>query len=148
MRRILTALGTWSLALGTAGCGAGQAPAPPPPTAPDAVLAELGRDVYVRRCASCHGDDGRGDGPVAEALRTPPADLTRIAARRGGSFPKGEIARFVDGRFVVQAHGTREMPVWGARLGEQIPEAGVSEEVVRGQIGVVVEYLQTLQVSE
>jgi len=59
----------------------------------------------------------------AAALTTPPADLTRIAARRGGSFPDGEVARFVDGRFDLPAHGTREMPVWGERFGAGIPEA-------------------------
>jgi len=144
MRRIIRAVGLLTVALGLLGCR-GRAPEAAPSPSPDPVLAELGREVFLRRCASCHGDGGRGDGPAAGALRTAPADLTRIAARRGGSFPKGEIARFVDGRFAVEAHGTREMPVWGERLGEQIPEAGVSEEVVRGQIGVVVEYLETIQ---
>jgi mono/diheme cytochrome c family protein len=120
---------------------AGETRAP----SPDPVLAEMGAEVFQRRCAACHGEGGRGDGPAAGALRVPPADLTRIAARRGGTFPRGEIARFIDGRFSVPAHGSREMPVWGDRLGENVPEAGVSEEVVRGQIGVVVEYLETLQ---
>jgi mono/diheme cytochrome c family protein len=138
---IVASLGLVALA---ASCSSAAPPAAPA-SSPDPVLAELGGEVFLRRCASCHGVDGRGDGPASAALRVPPADLTQIAARRGGSFPKGEIARFVDGRFAVTAHGTREMPVWGERLGEQIPEADVSEEVVRGQIGVVVEYLQTIQ---
>lgn len=148
MRRIIgvAAGGLLTAALGLGGCR-GREPEAALPPSPDPVLAELGREVFLRRCASCHGEAGRGDGPAAGALRSPPADLTRIAARRGGSFPKGEIARFVDGRFAVEAHGTREMPVWGQRLGEQIPEAGVSEEVVRGEIGVVVEYLQTIQTN-
>jgi mono/diheme cytochrome c family protein len=114
----------------------------------DPVLADLGAAVFLRRCAVCHGEDGRGNGPAAGALRTPPADLTRIAARRGGAFPEGEIARYIDGRFAVQAHGTREMPIWGERLGERIPEAGVSEEVVRGQLTVLVEYLESIQRKE
>jgi hypothetical protein len=40
------------------------------------------------------------------------------------------------------------MPVWGERLGERVPEAGVSEEVVRGQVSVVVEYLRSLQARD
>jgi mono/diheme cytochrome c family protein len=132
------------VAMALAAC-ASEASDRPPPAAADPVLAELGEPVFQRRCAACHGESGRGDGPVAGALRVAPADLTRIAARRGGSFPEGEIARFIDGRFAVQAHGTREMPVWGERLGEQIPDAGVSEEVVRGKISVVVEYLKSIQ---
>jgi mono/diheme cytochrome c family protein len=111
----------------------------------DHVLAEMGADPFSRYCASCHGDGGRGDGAVAATLRVAPADLTRIAARRDGQFPGGEIARFIDGRFSVSAHGTREMPIWGQRLGEAIPEAGLSEEITRGTIATLVEYLKSIQ---
>ena len=79
----------------------------------DPVLAEMGADRYASHCSSCHGQTGRGDGPVGGALKTRPADLTTIALRRDGQFPDAEIARFIDGRFEVTAHGTREMPVWG-----------------------------------
>ena len=111
----------------------------------DPVLAELGAEAFPRYCASCHGLRGEGDGPAAEALRVRPADLTRIAARRGGSFPTGEIARFIDGRFALAAHGSREMPVWGERFGESIPETSVAEEITRGRIAVLVEYLKSIQ---
>jgi len=144
MGRGLAALGAFWVAVALGAC-ASQVSERPPAASPDPVLADLGKSVYLRYCGSCHGDGGRGDGPVSGALRVAPADLTRISARRGGGFPEGEIARFIDGRFGVQAHGTREMPIWGQRLGEQVPEAGVSEEVVRGQISVVVEYLKSIQ---
>ncbi len=111
----------------------------------DPVLADMGATQYAAYCASCHGIDARGDGPVAGALRTPPADLTRIAARRGGVFPSSEIARFIDGRFGVAAHGPREMPVWGQRFSEEIPEAGVGDEVARGRVVTLVEYLKSIQ---
>ncbi len=114
---------------------------------PDAVLAERGAELYGRYCASCHGPEGRGDGPVAGALRTPPPDLTRIAARRDGGFPAGEIARWIDGRFEPGPHGSREMPVWGERFAERIPEPGVGEEIARGKIGSLVAYLQSIQVD-
>ncbi len=144
MRRCFVGLGGMLVALATAAC-ISQAADPPVAHEPDPLLADLGEPVFLRRCGACHGESGRGDGPAAGALRVAPADLTRIAARRGGSFPEGEIARLIDGRFTVQAHGTREMPIWGERLGEQIPDAGVSEEVVRGQISVLVEYLKSIQ---
>lgn len=114
----------------------------------DQVLADMGSEFYQRYCASCHGIDGKGDGPAAAALTPPPKDLTRIAARRGGNFPDGEIARYVDGRFETPAHGSRKMPVWGESFGSAIPEAGVSEEVVRGRILVLVEYLKSIQVRD
>jgi len=122
--------------------GAGTAVAAP---AFDPVLAEMGAESFPRYCGSCHGIRGEGDGPTVSALRTRPADLTRIAARRGGSFPAGEIARFIDGRFTLAAHGSREMPVWGERFGEAVPEASVAEEITRGKIAVLVEYLKSIQ---
>ena len=114
----------------------------------DRVLADMGSEYYQRYCASCHGIEAKGDGPVAAVLKPPPKDLTRIAARRGGKFPDGEIARYVDGRFETTAHGSRSMPVWGESFGANIPEAGVSDEVVRGRILVLVEYLKSIQVRD
>ncbi len=111
----------------------------------DRVLADMGSELYGQYCASCHGTAGAGDGPAAGGLKNPPADLTRIAERRGGKFDDGEVARYIDGRFAPEAHGSREMPVWGARFGERIPEAGLSEEITRGRILVLVEYLKSIQ---
>jgi len=144
MGRVFAGFLGFAVALALAAC-LSEASERPPAAAADPVLAELGETVFVRNCAACHGRSGRGDGPVAGALRVAPTDLTRISVRRGGSFPEGEVARRIDGRFSVEAHGTREMPVWGERMGESIPEAGVSEEVVRGQISVLVEYLKSIQ---
>jgi len=109
------------------------------------VLAVSGERLYVRYCAVCHGRSGRGDGPFAGILRKVPPDVTMIAARRGGRFPDDEIARFVDGRFVPLAHGTREMPVWGRWLGEPIAEGTAHDEVARGEVLAILEYLKTLQ---
>jgi len=144
MGRVFAGFGGFAVALAIAACVSEASERPPAPAA-DPVLADLGEVVFLRNCAACHGSSGRGDGPVAGALRVAPSDLTRIGSRRGGSFPEGEVARMIDGRFSVQAHGTREMPVWGERMGERIPEAGVSEEVVRGQISVLIEYLKSIQ---
>jgi len=53
------------------------------------------QQYFVRYCSACHGIGGRDDGPAAPALRTPPADLTRMAQRRGGRFPRAEIAAVI-----------------------------------------------------
>ena len=55
----------------------------------------VGGDTYAFYCAPCHGKDGKGRGPVAEALKTLPADLTTLAARNGGAFPKDRVRAFV-----------------------------------------------------
>jgi mono/diheme cytochrome c family protein len=75
--------------------------------------AERGAQRFRELCASCHGRDGAGLGPVAASLKRPPPDLRRIAMRRGGHFPEAEIAACIDGRRSCPPHGTREMPVWG-----------------------------------
>jgi len=121
-----------------------EPPADEEPT--DFSLAELGQPYFANYCASCHGMSARGDGPAAGSLRLPPADLTRIAARRGGRFPAGEIAQFIDGRFQLEAHGSREMPIWGTVFTSSIPEAEVAESIARGKVAVLVEYLKSIQV--
>ncbi|NDD63710.1 MAG: hypothetical protein EBZ36_07005, partial [Acidobacteria bacterium] len=40
---------------------------------------ERGRKLYVQYCASCHGMDAKGNGPVAAELKTAPTNLTTIA---------------------------------------------------------------------
>lgn len=116
---------------------------PPPPIPGETVSA--GRQYFLRYCSACHGLTGHGDGPVAQALRTPPADLTRIAQRHGGHFPVAEIAAYIDGRTVVPAHGSREMPIWGERFGEMVGGGSLGEEVVRGNLLVLIGYLQSIQ---
>jgi len=107
--------------------------------------ASAGQQYFVRYCSACHGIEGQGDGPAAPALRTPPADLTRIAQRRGGRFPSADIAALIDGRTAVPAHGSRDMPIWGERFATMGGGGTVGEEVVRGNLLVLVEYLQSIQ---
>jgi mono/diheme cytochrome c family protein len=111
----------------------------------DPMLARVGGEMFQQYCASCHGATGQGDGPAAGELRKRPADLTHIAARRSGAFPDAEIARIVDGRFDLPAHGTRDMPIWGRKLGESVAEGTQPDEVARGKIMALVEYLKTIQ---
>ncbi len=111
---------------------------------PGATMS-AGQQYFGRYCSACHGMQGRGDGPVAASLRTPPADLTRIAQRRGGQFPLEEIAALVDGRRMVPTHGSREMPIWGEHFAAMGGGGTVGEEVVRGNLLVLLEYLQTLE---
>ena len=105
----------------------------------------LGRKYFVRYCSSCHGMDASGNGPAASAMRPPPADLRRIAQRRGGRFPAAEIATYIDGRRFVRAHGSREMPVWGERFAKKVGGGTVGDEVVRGHLLLLVNYLESLQ---
>jgi mono/diheme cytochrome c family protein len=48
---------------------------PPGSDAPE--TAPPGRQLFVRWCATCHGPDGRGNGPAAPSLIPRPRDFTR-----------------------------------------------------------------------
>jgi len=80
---------------------------------------DLGKHDYEASCAVCHGQTGRGEGPMRAFLVVPPADLTTLARRNGGIFPAERVARTIDGRVTIGSHGTREMPVWGQVFLEQ-----------------------------
>ena len=142
----------WTIALFAAALAAAAATAEPPKAEADELrfrnlLVSLGERQFAQSCAVCHGRDARGGGPAAGALRQRPPDLTRIAARRGGSFPDADIAAKIDGRFEVTAHGSREMPVWGVHLATPIAEDASGDDVARGRIELLVEYLKTIQVE-
>jgi mono/diheme cytochrome c family protein len=102
-----------------------------------------GAALYVTYCASCHGRGGKGDGPVAEYLTIPPADLTTIASRAQGVFPTSDVGRVIDGRHIVRAHGDAAMPVWGDAFKPISP--GISEADVRARIAALVKYVEGLQ---
>ncbi len=71
-----------------------------------------GQEMFTAYCASCHGQDGKGDGPAAPALKTPPANLTQLTAKNG-KFPELQVAQAIKGDGTIAAHGSKEMPVWG-----------------------------------
>jgi mono/diheme cytochrome c family protein len=73
-----------------------------------------GPEMYTTYCAVCHGIDGKGKGPAAEALKLPPTDLTMLAKKYGGKYPSDHVANAISGDLRLSAHGSKEMPVWGA----------------------------------
>jgi mono/diheme cytochrome c family protein len=72
-----------------------------------------GAAIFRDYCASCHGTDGRGHGPVAAAFKGEVPDLTLITKRAGGEFPRARIRNIIEGKESPVPHGSREMPVWG-----------------------------------
>ena len=72
-----------------------------------------GSEMYKAYCASCHGVDGKGNGPAAAALKAKLPDLTQLAKNNGGKFPSAHVAQLVIGDALVAAHGDKDMPVWG-----------------------------------
>jgi mono/diheme cytochrome c family protein len=84
-----------------------------PAELPGSALA--GETIFNYRCAACHGRDGRGDGPAADALvAAKPADFTQdtLLARRDWA---AVSTRIHEGGQKV--HGS-SMPPWGIVLSE------------------------------
>ncbi len=106
--------------------------------------ASAGAEVFRAYCASCHGAAGKGDGPVAPALKVPPADLTTLARRNGGRFPAVRVFQSVEGSAAFPAHGSREMPVWGTVLRQR---SGSSEAQVKLSVRNLTNYIESLQVK-
>jgi mono/diheme cytochrome c family protein len=102
-----------------------------------------GHGLYRSYCASCHGETGRGDGPIAAHLKPRPADLTQIAKRNKGTFSADRVAELIDGRQMVKPHGNSQMPVWGDAFSKTTNDSDV--ESVKGRIAALVTYLQSIQ---
>ena len=100
-----------------------------------------GVDLYRAYCASCHGKDGKGHGPVAPALKATVPDLTVIAKNNGDNFPVPRVRRIITGEGMIASHGSREMPVWGPIFSQ------VEEDLDRGPVRLenLVKYLESIQ---
>ena len=104
-----------------------------------------GEETFQRFCASCHGESGQGDGPVAAGLKISVPDLTMLAERYGDEFPDSALRKIIDGREIVIVHGTRYMPVWGY---EFWLEEGADEAAQRNVETIVenlIAYLESIQ---
>jgi mono/diheme cytochrome c family protein len=107
-----------------------------------AAIAE-GRDLFAAYCASCHGPNGHGNGPAADTLHVRPPDLATMTARASdGVFVPARVERIIDGRDVMVAHGTMEMPVWGSAFTRH---QGLSERAARARIEAIVRFLASIQ---
>jgi len=110
----------------------------------DVIMA--GELEYQRYCAVCHGVDAKGYGVMRSFLTVEPSNLTQESKKNGGRFPFWRIYGVIDGREEVRGHGTRDMPIWGARFRSQAggDDTG-SRSQVAGRILGLVFYLQYLQ---
>jgi mono/diheme cytochrome c family protein len=116
--------------------------------------AEIGKRDYLNFCASCHGAEGKGDGPVAKSLRNTPADLSKLSETNMGVFPFSRVYEAIDGRFDAAVHGSREMPVWGDLFTPAygwyggVPYSNeMAQAVVHGRILALIEYVFRLQIK-
>ncbi|MGA7413760.1 MAG: c-type cytochrome [Bryobacteraceae bacterium] len=99
-------------------------------------------EMYKAYCAVCHGITGNGDGPAAAAMKTPPTNLTQLAARNKGKFPSSAVTNSIIGDITMpEAHGTQEMPVWG----EVFRTVSHGNSEVQQRIANLVQYVREMQ---
>lgn len=118
-----------------------------PAMAQDAVV---GQAEFRDHCAACHGLTGLGDGPIGQILKTPAPNLAQISQRNGGKFPFQRIYEIIDGRAVLAAHGSRDMPLWGDRYVRDVKpvtpdQTEITKTQVEQRILSLVYYIGTLQ---
>lgn len=101
-----------------------------------------GKDMYKSYCAVCHGTDGKGGGPAASAMKTPPTDLTGLAKNNGGKYPAAHVAAVIKGQATTPSHGSQDMPIWGP-LFSSISQG--HEAQVQQRITNLVTYIEGLQ---
>jgi len=98
--------------------------------------------MYTNYCAVCHGTEGKGNGPAADALKTPPVDLTALSKNNGGTYPALKVGSAIRGDAQVTAHGSKGMPVWGKLFGTI---SGGHQSEVDQRVANLVSYIKTLQ---
>lgn len=109
--------------------------------------ASDGRSLYLDNCAACHGESGKGDGPLARSMSKPPKDLTLIKVRHGDNFPRAKVMSIIDGYARSDLDGPG-MPEFGQLLeGDLVPfdsGDGIMTPTPRKLVAVL-EYLDSIQ---
>jgi mono/diheme cytochrome c family protein len=104
--------------------------------------AASGQEMYTTYCAVCHGTDGKGNGPAAEALKVPPTDLTVMAQKNGGKYPALRVAAVIRGEEPLASHGTKDMPIWGHLFWNM---SGGHDAEVQQRVANLNKYIESLQ---
>jgi mono/diheme cytochrome c family protein len=106
------------------------------------LAVEAGRNTYRQFCAPCHGQQGKGDGPVAAMLLTKPINLTQVNRRHNGVFPEAQFeAMLTLTRIQTAAHGSGPMPIWGPVF----QSIDSSATLARARVVNLLAYLESIQ---
>ena len=99
-----------------------------------------GAQLFREHCAVCHGQDGKGNGPAASALKRPIGDLTKVPADKNGKFPFLAIQEQIRNGSIAE-HGTVDMPIWGKLFTPMGGKPADSEM----RVHAVTKYIESIQ---
>ena len=141
MKRLLVITAIAALAVGTCYAEPNNSKVTIPVTK---TTATNGKQMYANYCAPCHGVDGRGQGPVSSALRTPPTDLTVLSRNNHGKYPDAHVVAVLQNGVEIQSQGSTDMPVWGPILAK-MNQGNLQDRMLR--VSNLSRYLETMQVK-
>jgi len=103
-----------------------------------------GPEMFKQYCASCHGVDAKGHGPAFAALKVPPPDLTVLTKNNHGKFPDPRVYTAIRGDASVEAHGSKDMPVWG-QIFHEMANNSPDDMQVAARMRSLCLYIESLQ---
>jgi mono/diheme cytochrome c family protein len=112
------------------------------------ALAETpGKVDFQQNCASCHGADGKGNGPALYTIPgLHPPDLSQLSKNNGGQFPTANVFNSIDGRKKIPSHERLKMPFWGVTMQSEGQEfTAQSDAKVKKRIDDIVSYIESIQ---
>lgn len=107
---------------------------------PKPTVSLDGKTLFNQYCAVCHGQDGKGSGPAADALKQNPTDLTQISHKNHGTFPEQQIMAGLKGGG-PKAHGSTDMPIWGPIFNNMSNNLTLTQT----RMHALVNYLESIQ---
>jgi mono/diheme cytochrome c family protein len=117
--------------------------------AQEEVTVAVGQLQFDDKCAVCHGLEGKGDGVLASSLNQQPADLTRLSASNGGTFPTSEAFDKIWGRDdeIISTHQMNEMPAFydAPVFGHDKNFESNAGRLSPAQIKEIITFLETIQ---
>ena len=104
-----------------------------------------GQQIYAKECSQCHGATGEGGGPASFGLAMTPPNLTGLAQRNDGVFPRKFVGRFVMG-FLEKDNPSGAMPEFTkVGLRHAYPNGGADGEVLEADFEDLLDYVESIQ---
>ncbi len=109
-----------------------------------AGASDLGEQLYMTYCATCHGEAGDGEGPLGGLLTVNVPSVTQLSANNHGEFPMLQVIHILDGRTGMRAH-EGPMPMFGELFFSEDYGPYGAEAIIRGQTLALAQYLESIQ---